>query len=391
MSKHYPLADDTWDVNEIIAINRVIASNRYTMGPEVEAFEQAFAAYVGTSYAIMSNSGSSANLLMIAALIYSGRLSPGDEVLVPSVSWSTTYAPLQQFGLQLRFLDINPETLNMDLSLMEDAITPETKMVFAVNLLGNPNDFHTLSDFCSKNNLFFIEDNCESFGGIYKEKPLGTFGLMGSFSTFFSHHLCTMEGGMTVTNDQDLYHYMLSIRAHGWTRNLPKISSLHKKNHDPFFENFNFILPGFNLRPLEMEGALGLEQLKKADRIIAQRRKNATYFIKRTSEVAGIRCQKETGKSSWFGFALILEGSNKGKRQKLTQAFKDNNIDVRPIVAGNFTRHKAVDYMNYSIHQTLTNADDIHDHGFFVGNHSKDNCNQIDLLFDVIKDVLHNE
>jgi CDP-6-deoxy-D-xylo-4-hexulose-3-dehydrase len=381
----YKLSDDTWEVEELEAINRVIKSNRFSMGEEVRAFEREFAAKVGSKYAVMSNSGSSANLLAIAALVYSGNLSQGDEVIVPAVSWSTTYFPLSQYNLKLRFVDINKDTLNIDVEQIEDAITEKTKAIFTVNLLGNPNHYSKIIEICNKHNLILIEDNCEALGGKYNKKALGTFGVLGTYSTFYSHHICTMEGGVTVTDDNELYHYLLSIRAHGWTRNLPDDSKIYKKNKDEFYESFNFIVPGYNLRPLEMEGAIGLEQLKKMDKIIEQRMSNAKYFLDKVKEIEHIRIQQEIGESSWFGFAMILEDKNRGKRDQFVKSLRQNNIEVRPIVAGNFTRNQAIKYMDYSIYGELINANDIHENGFFVGNHSKDNKSIIDYLIDVLK------
>lgn len=380
----YTLSDNTWDSKEYEALNSVIESGFFSMGEKVKAFEEAFAKKFNSKYAVMSNSGSSANLLAIAALVYSKKLNAGDEVLVPAVSWSTTYFPLAQHNLKLKFIDINVDTLNMDVEQVVSAITPKTKAIFAVNLLGNPNDFDVLNSICKKNNLILLEDNCESMGAFYKGKAAGTIGEIGTFSTFYSHHLCTMEGGVTVTNNEELYHYMLSIRAHGWTRNLPKNSKIYKKKEDSFYESFNFILPGYNLRPLEMEGALGIEQLKKLDGIIEQRRKNAQYFLAEISKLEGYKTQAQTEQSSWFGFAIILTGKNKGTRSELVKLLDANEIDARPVVAGNFVRNKAVEYLDYKVHGNLENADYIHDHAFFVGNHSKDNKTLIDRLINCL-------
>ncbi|WP_276353560.1 DegT/DnrJ/EryC1/StrS family aminotransferase [Cohnella caldifontis] len=386
----YKLSDDTWSSEEIEAINRVIKSNRYSMGQEVADYEKQFAQKVGSKYAVMSNSGSSANLLAIAALVYSGKLSPGDEVLVPAVSWSTTYFPVAQYNLKLRFVDIDRTTYNIDVSKIEDAVTKNTRAIFAVNLLGNPCEYEKILEICEKHNLFLIEDNCEALGGVYRGKQLGTIGLLGTYSTFYSHHLCTMEGGVTVTDDEELYHYLLSIRAHGWTRNLPSDSKIYKKNEDEFYESFNFIIPGYNLRPIELEGAIGKEQLKKFDAIIEQRRQNANYFLERIKEVNHITPQKETEQSSWFGFGMVLDSCDVNLRKNVVKALKDNHIEVRPIVAGNFTKNIAVKYLDYSIYGDLENADIIHENGFFVGNHSKSNKKEIDSLIEVLKGVLHD-
>ena len=375
----YGLSNDTWGAEEMKAAHDVIDSRFFTMGKKVKQFEKDFAAKFGCRYAVMSNSGSSANLLNVAALVYSGRLHKGDEVLVTAVSWSTTYFPIAQMGLKLRFVDINLGTLNVDIDALEAAITPKTKAVMAVDLLGNPNEFDRLLKICQEHDLILLEDNCESMGAVFNGKAAGTFGLIGSFSTYYSHHLCTMEGGMSVTDEEEVYHYLLSIRSHGWTRHLPDDTVIYKKLNDPFYESFNFIMPGFNVRPLEIEAAVGVEQLKKLDGFIKQRRENAALFKKRIVQETDFLTQKEIGKASWFGFAIILPETIKGKRDSFTDALRANEIEVRPIVAGNFAKQKALEFLDYSVAGELKNADYIHENGFFVGNHSIEMKDNIDL------------
>lgn len=380
----YKLCDNPWGNEELDAIKKVMDSNMYTMGENVKEFERQFAQKFGAEYAVMVSSGSTANLLAIASLVYSNKLPRGSEVIVPAVSWSTTYAPLEQYGMKLVFADINDDTLNIDINSLKKCITDKTKMIFLVNLLGNSNEFDDIYNLCKSKDIFIIEDNCESMGAVYRGKKLGTIGLLGTYSTFYSHHMCTMEGGVVVTNNKILYEYMLSIRAHGWTRNLPVDSEIYEKKEDAFYESFNFIVPGYNLRPLEMEGAIGIEQLKKLDGMINQRRENAKYFKKRMEKFKNIKTQKEVGESSWFGFSLILEDNLVGKRAEIVKELIQAGIEVRPIVAGNFTRNKVIEYMNYEIPDVLTNADKVHFNGFFVGNHSKNNFSEIDYFIDIL-------
>lgn len=385
----YKLCDDTWDNRELDAIRGVLASGQFSMGKCVERYEREFAEKFGVGYALMVSSGSAANLLAVAGLVYSGKLGRGDEVIVPAVSWSTTYFPLSQMGLKLRFVDIDRQTLNIDTEKFAAAITGDTRMVCLVNLLGNPNDFDKIIGICQEKNILVMEDNCESLGAKYHGRQAGTIGLVGTFSTFYSHHLCTMEGGMVVTDNEELYHYMLCIRAHGWTRNLPRESTVYQKSEDSFYESFHFIVPGFNLRPLEMEGAAGSEQLKKMDGIIAQRRENAAYFREKMAQFEKIRLQGEIGESSWFGFAMVLEQDLKGRRDGLVWYLADHGIEVRPIVAGNFTRNRAVDYLDYSISGGLEASDEIHEDGFFIGNHSKNNFARIDYFVDTLRQYIN--
>lgn len=379
----YPLATDTWDDKEYGAINRVINSNRFTMGPEVEMFEKEFAEYFGSKYAVMVNSGSSANLIAISALILSDKydLNKGDEVIVPAVSWATTYTVLYQCGLKLKFIDIDLDTFNLNLNELENAISDNTKAIFAVNLLGNPNDFDRLLKICDENNLILIEDNCESMGAKFNGKYTGTFGVCGTFSTFYSHHMATMEGGMVLTDDDELNDIMKSIRSHGWTRNLGENSPFNTKK-DKFYEMFNFIFPGYNVRPVEMEAAIGREQLKKLDGFLKERKSNGKYFLNKFSNINSISLQKNQDDSSFFGFPIIFDDDV--QRKKFIELCDENNIEYRPIVAGNFTKNKVIEYFDYSIYGDLKNSNILHNNGLFIGNHHFDVKKDLDEIYNLL-------
>ncbi|WP_345841988.1 DegT/DnrJ/EryC1/StrS family aminotransferase [Shewanella algae] len=387
---NYSLASSTWDENEYAAIQRVIESDMFSMGKEVAQYEKDFAEYFGSKYALMVSSGSAANLLMIAALFFtkneSLKLKRGDEIIVPAVSWSTTYFPLQQYGLKVKFVDIDRKTLNMDLSKLEEAISDKTRAILSVNLLGNPNDYVRMKEIISERNIFILEDNCESMGATLNGKQMGTFGIMGTFSSFFSHHIATMEGGCVVTDDEELYHILLCIRAHGWTRNLPKFNKVTgEKSDDQFEESFKFVLPGYNVRPLEMSGALGIEQLKKLPKFLNVRRKNASLFKQLFSNHPYIEIQQELGESSWFGFSLILKENAPYDRAHLVKLLTEHGIECRPIVTGNFLKNKDVlEYFDYSISGTFEGAEYLDKNGLFVGNHQNDIESQIRLLYKVI-------
>lgn len=388
----YPLAATTWDRNEYEALQRVIASGNFTMGHEVQAFEAKFASYIGSKFCVMVNSGSSANLLMIAALRYSQnpilQTNPGDEVIVPAVSWSTTYYPLHQYGLKLKFVDIDIDTLNYDLDALSGAIGPSTRVILAVNLLGNPNDFPRIREIIGDRDILLLEDNCESLGAELNGRKAGTFGIMGSYSSFFSHHISTMEGGMIVTDDEEMYHLLLSLRAHGWTRNLPKYNRVcGTKSDNAFDEAFRFVLPGYNLRPLEMSGAVGLEQLRKLPSIIEVRRENAKAFKSLTSEFAWLRTQRETGKSSWFGFSLIIDQSFGLARKSLVNNLNAHGVECRPIVAGNFAKNDVLRWFDFEISGSLQNAEILDKSGLFVGNHHYPLISELDALKDALKSV----
>jgi len=374
MSFKFPLATSSWGKEEIDAMQRVIASGMFTMGANVQAFERDFAQYIGSQHCVMVNSGSSANLLMVAALFYTKnprlKLQRGDEVIVPAVSWSTTYYPLYQYGLKIKFVDIDLHTLNYDLDQLEQAVTDKTRAIMAVNLLGNPNDFERIQQIIGKRNIVLIEDNCESMGASYQGKKAGTFGVMGSFSSFFSHHISTMEGGLIVTDDEELYQILLSLRAHGWTRNLPKHNLVcGDKSDDPFEESWRFVLPGYNVRPLEMEGAIGVEQVRKLPGLISARRENGKAFQAAMANHPDILIQKEIGESSWFGFSMVIRPGSKLTRPVLVKKLNEAGFECRPIVAGNFAKNEVVKYFDSETPFPLNNASHIDTHGLFVGNH----------------------
>jgi len=386
--KNYPLASTTWGVEEYDAMQRVIASGRFTMGSEVHSFEQDFARHVGAKFAVMLNSGSSANLALLTSLRYRSEpfISPGDEIIVPAVSWSTTYYPVNQAGCVLKFVDIDPDTLNLDVKKVVEAITEKTKAIFVVNLLGNPAEWSKLQDIAAKYNLLLIEDNCESLGAKFSGQYTGTLGFAGTYSSFFSHHISTMEGGMVTTNDEAMYHTLKSIRAHGWTRDLPDKNFVFDKTGATWDDMFRFVLPGYNLRPLEIEAAIGKEQLKKLDSFVTARRENADYFLKMISDLSDFRPQKEVGESSWFGFSLVLQGKLKGHRSELVTLLDTAGIESRPIVTGNFTRNPVIKHLDCALIPSLPVADDIHDNGLFVGNHHFNLTKEIDLLAKVLLD-----
>lgn len=372
----FPLAHDSWDNDEKEAIYQVVKEGYFTMGPKVKKFEEEFSKYIGSKYSIMVNSGSSANLLMVASLFYtknkSKKLNEGDEIIVPAVSWSTSYYPLYQYGLKIKFVDVDLETLNYDLKKLKSAISNKTKAILAVNLLGNPNDFAEIKKITGKKDILIIEDNCESMGAEFQNKKTGTIGLMGTFSFFFSHHISTMEGGMIVTDDKELYHILLSLRSHGWTRNLPENNLVIKKSKNNFEESFRFVLPGYNLRPLEMSGAIGSIQLHKFPKFLYQRRKNSEKFLAKMESFKDIIVQKEIGKSSWFGFSLVINKESNLKRENLIKILNNLGFECRPIVAGNFAKNEVTKYFDSEISDNLENADYIDKNGLFIGNHHLD-------------------
>ena len=378
----YPLAFSTWDDKEIEAIQSVIETDMYTMGKHVKQFEQEFAEKFGSPHAIMVNSGSSANLLMLSLLKWKYKLK--GDIVVPVVGWATTYFPVTQNGFRLNFVDVDPNTWNIDVTKIRDAITPETCAIMPVNLLGNSCDYTEIKKICEEHDLKLIEDNCESMGAMYKGKHTGTIGLAGSFSFFFSHHIQTMEGGMVLCQDKDDADYMRSLRAHGWVRDLPADSHLYKKTGNAFDDNFIFATPGYNVRPLEMSGAVGSVQLKKWPQIEQRRIDNAKHFVNLFHSKPWCRIQQIIGESSWFTFGMVLDGELKGRRAEIVKALDEAGIQNRPLASRNFLKQPVMRDLDYIASGEMTAADDIHDNGFFVGNGSEDIIDRLDKLYSVI-------
>lgn len=384
----YELASSTWGEEEKEAILEVMKSDMYTMGKSVREFEERFARYFGMKYAVMVNSGSSANLIAVASLFYKkdNPLKRGDEVIVPCISWSTTFHPLQQYGLKMRFVDIDLNTLNYDIEELKKAVTPNTRMIVAVSILGNPCRFDEITELCNKNNIILFEDNCESMGARLNGKYTGTFGLINTFSTFFSHHISTMEGGLALTNDKEIYNLLKAMRNHGWTRDQDQDSPLFERREDDFFEAYRFILPGYNVRPGEMHGAIGIRQLDKLENFIKTRRENARHFVNLFRDDRRFIIQREVGESSWFSFTMIINPESKIDRRRVLGRLKEANIEHRIITGGNILRHDVIMHYDHVVTKS-TNADIAHYNGFFVGNHPHDIRDRIDYLHETLKKI----
>jgi CDP-6-deoxy-D-xylo-4-hexulose-3-dehydrase len=391
----YPLAYSTWGKEELEAIQRVIDSDMYTMGKHVKQFEDDFAKQFGSNHAVMVNSGSSANLLMLSLLKWKYKLT--GNIIVPVVGWATTYFPIVQNGFKINFVDVDPNTWNIDVNKIEEAINPQTCAIMPVNLLGNSCDYSKIIDICTKHNLLLIEDNCESMGAKYNGLYTGTIGLAGSFSFFFSHHIQTMEGGMILCTDKDDADYMRSMRAHGWVRDLPADSHLYKKTGNAFDDNFIFATPGYNVRPLEMSGAIGSVQLTKWNSIMETRLANKEHFLSLFANKSWCRVQKEIGTSSWFTFGIVLDGELKGRRAEVIDALSKAGIQNRPLASRNFLKQPVMRDLDFIVSgqwvnpnkillasEQMTAADDIHNNGFFVGNGSENIKESIDKLYEVI-------
>ncbi len=368
----YGLVSKKFSKAEVDAVVASISTDQWTLGPTVKAFEKEFAKTVGTKYAVMVNSGSSANLVAITSYFFkkTNPLRRGDEVLVPALAWATTWAPLWQLGLKARVVDIDPSTLNVETEAFRRAITPATKMLIGVSILGNPADLQGTKDLCREKKIYFMEDNCESIAATIGGKQAGTFGEVGTFSFFYSHHISTIEGGMITTDSEEMYHICLALRAHGWTRDLPANSAMIPKT-DSTFPGYNFLIPGYNVRPIELTAAIGLVQLKKLPAMLEARRKNAKQFCAIMKNYPRFTIQEEKyGESSWFAFTMLLPKGSRQQRDRLYEVLKNAGIESRMITGGSFLLHPMAEYFDLSTVDGATEvADRAHTCGVFIGNH----------------------
>ncbi|MBL4719610.1 MAG: DegT/DnrJ/EryC1/StrS family aminotransferase, partial [Alphaproteobacteria bacterium] len=273
-------------------------------------------------------------------------------------------------------------------SQLEAAMTDRTRMIVGVSILGNPAALDVMRDFAESHGLYFFEDNCESLDAELGGKKTGSFGDMATHSFFFSHHIATMEGGMVVTDDEEYAHLLRSLRAHGWTRDLPADSPVFKKRGDDFYEAYRFILPGYNVRSIEMSGAIGLVQLDKLPDMTKARRRNLAHFQSRFGDDPRFIIQRENGASSSFCFPIILNPERNPDRDAVFAALSDGDIGYRIITGGCITRHDVVEHYDYEVVGALTNAEIVHDFGFFVGNHPFDLTPQIDRVYEILDSVV---
>ena len=387
---NYNLVSDSWDKNEIQAINKVISSGIYTYkGKFVTEYENKISKFFKVKYCVSVNSGSSANLISVASLFFK-RINPlkrGDEAIVPTLSWSTTYHPLQQYGLNLKFVDIDINTLNVKAEDVIKACTNKTKLIVAVSILGNPVELDKLRNFCKKKKIYLMEDNCESMGAKIKNKYTGTYGIVNTFSTFFSHHISTIEGGFILTNDKEIYEILLSLRSHGWTRDISNRKSILKK-HQKQYEQYCFVLPGCNVRSTNLNCAIGISQLKKLPNFLKIRRKNHKLFQDKFKNDERFYIQKSYGDNSSFAFTLILKPKYKDKYSKLCNILKKNKIEYRLITGGSFFQHPVKKYFKYKIYKnSIKNVEYLHKYGLFVGNHPKNLSKEIKLLRSVLNQL----
>jgi len=369
----YPLIENPYrkrDINEAI---KVLKSKKLTIGPVTDKFQKNFTRKLGSKFSLMVNSGSSANLLALQCLINpyrKKRLKPGDEVLIPSLCWSTSLWPIIQSGLKPKFVDIDLKSLNINLNDLKKKISKKTKAILIVHVLGNCVDMSELMRIVKKHNLILIEDTCESLGTKYKNKYLGTFGDFSSFSFYSSHQISSGEGGMICCKNNDDHEIIKSLRAHGWSRGLKNEKKIAAANKH-LDSRFIFYNSGFNLRSTDIAASIGLNQFKDIDQFIKKRSINRDKILKMFKKK--IKMMKYLSfidannhvEASWFGIPILL--SKKINRNKFLSKIEKLGVETRPIISGNFLKQPSIKKYKLNKKSNFKNSDIVNNHGFFIG------------------------
>ncbi len=362
--------------------NFIVGSEKLSMGQKCFEFEEKFSKYQGRKYAVFVNNGSSANLGLIQSLINLGRLKKGDKVGFSSITWATNVMPLIQLGLEPIPIDVSEKNLNVDIVNIQN-LKEDIKVLFLTNLLGFSGKIDKIKEFCEKKGIILLEDNCESLGSIVVGDKLGNFGLASTFSFFVGHHLSTIEGGMVCTDDFDLYNMLLMVRAHGWTRDVDeKTEEVLKKKYsiNDFYNQYTFYYNAYNLRPTEINGFLGLEQMKYVEKIHEVRNNNFKKFenaIKNNDDFLKLDFSHMDFISN-FAYPLICK--NKTILEKYLEKF--SNVEIRPIVGGSMVEQPFFGNKKYS----CPIAKKIHELGFYIPNNPDLNKEEIDFMCNILGD-----
>ena len=402
----YQLLENGFSNKDISVGKKVLMSKRITMASHTKNFEIAFAKKLGAKYALMVNSGSSANLLATFAAgnpIKKNCLKRGDEVLIPVLCWPTSIWPLVQFGLKPVFVDIDIKTLNIDLADLKKKINKKTRAIMLINVLGISSDLFEIKKIANKKKIIVIEDNCESLGSKLKNKYLGTFGDYGTFSFYYSHQITSGEGGMVTCNKKEDYDLLFALRSHGWLggtrfykRNL-KLYNDYAKQNPKLDPRYIFINSGFNLRPTDIQAAIAHNQFKRLDKLKKYRKINRNLIIKKlltskkwNNQFKFIVTPKNID-PSWMGLPILVSEKYKNKKQKFINFLDQKGIETRPIISGNFANQPAAKL--YKLNEKnikFNNAQKIQDLGFLIGLHTrKISKSKLDFIHDVFFMIDH--
>ncbi len=381
------LHESTIGEEEIQAVIDVMRSGQVTSGAKVKEFEKAFPG----KHAVMCNSGSSANLLAIAALCdpaTPNRLTRGDGVIVSALSWSTTVWPLVQYGLIPIIVDIDPKTLNMDVAEVKKALSKKPRAIMPVHVYGNPCDMQSLWGIAKDYSLVVIEDCCEALGAEYydDEPPVGSGTQLATYSFYFSHHITTVEGGMVITDSEYIDRTLRILRSHGWIRDVEDNQS-YQDAYPDIDPRFLFVGAGYNLRSTEMSAAMGLVQLPKLAGFVATRRAAAKLLIQAFEPYADwLMWQHETpnGCSSWFGFPIVIKDDAPFTAKQMRRAFDKAGIETRPIICGNIARQPGIFHYPYRIIGDLPNATRAMTNGLVISCHQGVDAAACDYVRDVL-------
>lgn len=350
----------------------ILKTDFLKMGEECKKFEKSFSKKQNRKHCLFVSSGSSANLVLIQALLNLGRLKKGDKVALSSLTWSTNVMPIIQLGLAPVLLDCEMDNLNVSKRILENALikNPDIRALFLTNVLGLCADISNIQDFCSQKNIIFLEDNCESLGSKIKDKLLGNFSLASTFSTFIAHHISTIEGGFVCTNDPDLHNMLLIVREHGWDRNLaPAVQNKLKKENgvQEFYSQFTFYDLAFNARPTEINGFIGNTQITYWDEIVNKRYSNYQRFQKAVQNNCDIFDLNTSHMKIVSNFAFPIIFKNNELFEKYRQKFEKEDVEIRPIIAGNMAKQPF--FKKYvSTAEKCENIEFIHKNGFYFGN-----------------------
>jgi CDP-6-deoxy-D-xylo-4-hexulose-3-dehydrase len=383
----YKLLDEGISKEDILKAKNVLDSGQITMASNTKKFEETFAKNLGVKHALMVNSGSSANLLAIFAAgnpLRQNRLKKGDEVIIPVLCWSTSLWPLVQFGLKPVFIDIDPKTLNVDTNELINKIGPKTRCIFLVNVHGNSCDLFKIKNIAKKKKIILIEDNCESLGSKLKNKHLGTFGDFGTFSFFYSHQITSGEGGMIVCNNDKDYEILFALRSHGWlggTRFYPrrlKNFNYYAKKYPSLDPRYIFVNSGFNLRPTDIQAAIGLNQFNRLKQLIRNRKQNRKLIItclkkdKRWNNQFEFIEPAKNINPSWMGLPVIINEKYKMQKMRFLSYLDARGIETRPIISGAFTNQPATKLYNLNpSKKKFDNAQSVQELGFLIGLHQR--------------------
>ncbi len=386
MGESINLVADTIDSKDIDCLIEWLKTYpRLTKGPLTLELEEKWSKWIGREYSVFCNSGSSANLLMLYSLIEMGYMKRNKKVVVPSASWATDLSPVLQLGLEPILCDSNLENLSVDLDHLEKIFEEESPQVLLlVSVLGLVPNMETIIKLCLKHDVILLEDTCESMGSKYNGQKLGTYGLMSSFSTYFGHHISTIEGGFISTDDYELYELLVSLRSHGWDRDLSRKTQKDLQQQwgvSDFNSLYTFYYPGFNLRSTDLQAFIGLGQIDKLDDFCIKRNVNFKLYQKYLDNSYCNFVYLDNTFISNFAYPVIHP-----KRDTIVEELQKKNVEVRPMICGSMGTQPF--YVKKYGRLELPIVSIIDRYGFYVPNHPKLTEEEIKLICDIINNQI---